>query len=161
MTNLGFRSTVSSQEAEALKEMIFKRIRERAQALNENIQNNFTTTLQNEIMDLARNSLVSSKNPFIIKEEQENIKEISNSKEVNSKEIETAHERIKEIKSQLQESNKILNKDLADKTIEATMFDIRNNFKQNQGFTGALNFLNSQASIALIKNKGTSFEAIA
>ena len=89
MTNLGFRSTVSSQEAEALKEMIFKRIKERAQALNENIQNNFTTTLQNEIMDLARNSLVSSKNPFIIKEEQENIKEISNSKEVNSKEIET------------------------------------------------------------------------
>jgi hypothetical protein len=41
------------------------------------------------------------------------------------------------------------------------MTDARNEFSQKSTFLGALDFLNSQASISLIKNKGKSFEALA
>ena len=64
MNNYNLNSTVTSQEAEALKEMIFKRARERAKALNEDVQSSFTSSIQNDVMDLARDSFVASKNPF-------------------------------------------------------------------------------------------------
>ena len=41
------------------------------------------------------------------------------------------------------------------------MSDARKDFSNKQSFTGALEFLNSQASIALIQNKNQKFEAIA
>ena len=71
-----FDSIVNKHEADALKEMIFKRARERAKAFNEDAQS--------DVMDMARETFVSKNNPFskII----ENTNNINPEQQVNSKE---------------------------------------------------------------------------
>ena len=49
-------SFVNKKEAEALKELIFKRVKERAGAM--------TSDVQTDIMNVARESFVSTNNPF-------------------------------------------------------------------------------------------------
>ena len=51
-----FNSYVNKGEADALKEMIFKRAQERSKA--------YTDDVQSDVMDLARESFVSNGNPF-------------------------------------------------------------------------------------------------
>ena len=46
-------------------------------------------------------------------------------------------------------------------TLEENMVEARGEFSSKSTFMGALNFLNSQASIALVNSKGKSFSAIA
>ena len=57
-------SIVSAQESQALKEMIFNRARERAAALASDVQESYTTNMQADVMDIARNSFRANKNPF-------------------------------------------------------------------------------------------------
>ena len=66
MNTYSYDSIVNRQEAEALKEMIFKRARERAESFDTEIKDSYTTGMQNEVMNLARNSFVATKNPFSI-----------------------------------------------------------------------------------------------
>ena len=70
---------VNNQEADALKEMIFKRARERAQALVDETQDSYAKNMQSEVMDMARDSFVSSKNPFY---EQKNVVDTEKSTEI-------------------------------------------------------------------------------
>lgn len=157
MSTYNFNSTVSSQEADALKEMIFKRARERAQALVQDVQENYTTGMQNDIMDLARDSFNIAKNPF-----SENDRAVENKDtETNSREIGFAKRQVNGIKAQIETTNKITRTDIAGKEIENAMNVAREDFDRKKSFTGALDFLNSQATIALIKNKGQKFEALA
>lgn len=158
MTNYNFRTTVNKQEAEALKEMIFKRARERAKTLNEETQNSYTEKIQTDIMDFARKSFVSEKNPFT--QIKENKAEEITDKADKRQEIELAKERIKEIKAQINNKNKVLNQDLSNIEIQNTMLEARNQINKKSNFIGALDFLNSQASIALVKNRGQNFEAV-
>ena len=59
MSSYNYDSIVSRNEAEALKEMIFKRARERADALDKEVKTSYTSDIQNDVMDLARDSFVS------------------------------------------------------------------------------------------------------
>ena len=61
MSNYKYDSIVSKTEVEALKDMIFKRARERAEALNKTVQENYTSSVQKDVMDIARESFVASK----------------------------------------------------------------------------------------------------
>ena len=78
--NYQFNSYVNRKEAESLKQMIFQRARERAQSM--------TSDVQADVMSIARESFVSSNNPFsqIVTQPQEEVKtqeidsNISNSK---------------------------------------------------------------------------------
>ena len=70
MSNYNLKSIVSNSEQEALKEMIFKRVRDRAQAMNDEVQNSYTKATQNEVMDLARESLTIKQNPFAEKKKR-------------------------------------------------------------------------------------------
>lgn len=161
MSTYRLNSTVSSQEADALKEMIFKRARERAQSLNEDVQNTYTTAVQNDIMDLARDSFVSTKNPFSQQQEEVNPTQQADVVESKTPEIGFAQRQIKEFKTQIQNKNNIVNHDIANKEVESAMNDARAELGRKQSFMGALDFLNSQATIALVKNKGKVFEALA
>ena len=159
MNNYNFRSTVSSQEAEALKDMIFKRARERAQALTEDVQTSYTNSIQNDVMDLARDSFVSSKNPFsqIVETAQNN----NTKMEPEEKEIGFAKRQVNDIKAQIEQRTTTSNTELASSQVSSAMYDTRTEFVKKSSFMGALNFLNSQATISLVKNKGQSFEALA
>ena len=109
-------------------------------------------------MDFARKSFVSEKNPFA--QIKENKAEEITDKADKRQEIELAKERIKEIKVQINNKNKVLNQDLSNIEIQNTMLEARNQINKKSNFIGALDFLNSQASIALVKNRGQNFEAV-
>ena len=65
-------TTVNRQEAEALKEMIFKRVRERAESMNAETQQAYTEAVQSDVMDLARMSFAqNTNNPFTLENASE------------------------------------------------------------------------------------------
>ena len=72
------------------------------------------------------------------------------------------HRDLKEdIKAQIHKKNNEEINNITVNTIQAVMDNARVNLSNKQSFIGALNFLNSQASIALIKKNSTKFEATA
>jgi len=150
---------VSKEEQAALKEMIFKRAQERAESLNKEMQETYTTSVQNDIMFSARNSFVAKKNPFSFKDpnkEEDNVNNYSAKEKI----VKAAKEHAEEIKSQIYNKNNQTRSSVAETTIASTMEDARNDFERKNTFMGALNFLNSQASISLIRNRGSNFEAL-
>lgn len=153
-----FDSLVSKNEAEALKDMIFKRIRERSESMTED--------LQQDIMDVARESFVSPNNPFskII----ENTQPQQNISNINTNSVATKEEKqeeigfpIREIKSKVSTQNKLINEQLTQATIENNMLTAREELSNKKSFMGALNFLNSQAAISLIRTRADKFEVLA
>lgn len=152
-----FNTLVSKEEQQALKEMIFQRARERAQSFNQEVQNSYTTAIQNDVMELARDCFISTKNPFGDTKEDVKIE----AKQEQKPEVGFKQRNIEEIKAQIKYRNQVSSEKAANVTLENNMADARNEFGQKSTFMGALEFLNSQASISLIKNKGKSFEALA
>lgn len=150
-----FDSIVNKHEADALKEMIFKRARERAKAFNEDAQS--------DVMDMARETFVSKNNPFskII----ENTNNINPEQQVNSKEdtiIETEEKDdigfpVKELKLQ---QNRNINSQMTANAINNNMAEARDALSNKKSFMGALNFLNSQAAVSLMRTRADKFEAI-
>ena len=152
-----YDSIVSKNEADALKEMIFKRARERAAALNEETQSSYTTSFKNEIMDIARQSFVAERNPFSVQE-----KPNAEEKEDNTPEkVKLAKQHAEEIKTKINSLNKIADENIANDSVRESMNDARESLKKNTGFMGALDFLNSQATISLVYKKGSKFNAVA
>ena len=89
--NYQFNSFVNRREAEELKEMIFRRARERSEAM--------TTDIQADVMNIARDSFVSNHNPFsqIVKSTDE--KQTISSVENNTAQAEKENREEKEIKT--------------------------------------------------------------
>ena len=153
-----YDSIVSRSEVDALKEMIFQRARERATQMNNETQESYTTSFKNEIMDIARKSFVAERNPFSINEE--NNRKVENNDKMPDK-IRLAKQHAKELKEQIDSWNKIADKNITDDAARIAMNDARESLKKNTGFMGALEFLNSQATISLINKKDSVFNAIA
>ena len=147
-------SFVNKQEADALKDMIFRRARERAQALNEDVQE--------DVMELARTSFVSKHNPFSqIVEKAEKANPSQNIDEV----VKThAEDKIgfppREPKPQAIEQTKVLKENITTQTIQNTMAEARETLSNKKSFIGALDFLNSQAAVSLMRTRSDKFEAI-
>ena len=160
MSSYNYDSIVSRHEAEALKEMIFKRARERAEALDKEVKTSYTSDIQNDVMDLARDSFVSSKNPFssVVEAKEPSKTETENKKE---EEIGFPQKKIDEVKSRIVYRNKTVNDEIVGGEREANMAEARADFAKKESFMGALNFLNSQASIVLVKSTGKTFNAMA
>ena len=101
--------------------------------------------------------LVIAQNPFSIIETTE----ACSSKDNRDEEIGFAKRRVKEIKSHINNSYQNKTNEIVNTEVVSTMNDARADFNTKSSFMGALEFLNSQASISLIKAKGKSFEALA
>jgi hypothetical protein len=165
-------SIVSAQESQALKEMIFSRARERAAALAGDVQDSYTSSMQADVMDIARNSFQANKNPFsidnfekepVVKEGQHD-SELPTSKNSYQDELGFSQKNVEIIKSQIHFTNKNTVEKVASESINANMVEAREDFNKNSSkssFMGALDFLNSQATITLVRSKGKSFDAIA
>lgn len=150
---------VTAQEAEALKEMIFKRARERAESINKEVQESFTDTVQNEIMSMARYSFVKEQNPFsAIKKQEVKSSTISNT-EAQAKD--SKDEKNNELKREINNKSNEKNENIAANEIQNAMLSARADFTKKTSFMGALNFLNAQATIALVNKKSRAFEAMA
>lgn len=162
MSNYNLNYIVSRSEQEALKEMIFKRAQERAQALNDDTQKSYADNIHNDVMELARNSFVAPKNPFSEKsEEKVTVKKEERNNDDLALEIGFAQRHISEIKSQIKYRNQNINKNFVENEINMAMESTKSEFQQKRSFTGALEFLNTQASINIASKKEKNFEIIA
>lgn len=153
-----FNSLVNQGEAEALKEMIFQRARERAKSYSDDVHS--------DVMDLARETFVSNGNPFSKIIEQETINEknvqstVATQSQANNEEIGFPQKPIKERLKAIQQQNNVANELLIQHTINNSMSEARASLSNNKGFMGALNFLNSQAAVSLLKTRADRFEII-
>ena len=151
---------VPNSEAEALKEMIFKRVRERAEALNEETQNSYMTSAKFDVMELAKESFEAPRNPFSMSRD---IAETSDSvkTEDEPEKIKQARVRAAEIRKQIDSNNKTVSEKIADKEALDNMNQAREALTKKTSFIGALDFLNSQATISLVSKTGSKFAALA
>lgn len=155
--NYQLNSYVNRQEAEALKELIFKRARERAATMTEDFQA--------DLMNIARESFVSNKNPFsqIITTEKNNTEEKIQKTEKTSalrEYVEVMEENteeigfpIKNIPSGAVNQNKIIKEQLAAAQVQNTMAEAREGLSNKKSFMGALEFLNSHAAASLLNKR--------
>ena len=161
-----FNSYVNRQEAESLKEMIFNRVRERSKDISDDIQS--------DVMDLARNSFETNKtNPFaqfMQPNSTENVDKlefsppVENAKSIEEQDNNEQHEEIgfpvKQIREQIFNKNKLINEQMTASVVQNNMMETRAALGNKATFMGALNFLNSQAAISLIKTRADRFEMI-
>lgn len=149
-----FDSIVNRNEAAALKEMIFKRAQERAQVMSEDTQS--------DVMDMARDSFVSKDNPFskIIENTKPSVVE---PEKVQPAKVEP-EQKNEEIGFPMPEArlqqNKIINNQMTANAINNNMAEAREALSNNKSFMGALNFLNSQAAVSLMRTRADKFEIV-
>ena len=149
-----FDSIVNRNEAAALKEMIFKRAQERAQVMSGDTQS--------DVMDMARDSFVSKDNPFskIIENTKPSVVE---PEKVQPAKVEP-EQKNEEIGFPMPEArlqqNKIINNQMTASAINNNMAEAREALSNNKSFMGALNFLNSQAAVSLIRTRADKFEIV-
>lgn len=141
-----FDSIVGKHEADALKEMIFRRARERAESMNEEEQN--------DIMNMARDSFVSKNNPFsqIVENAQ---KAVENEPKDNGLGFPQ-----REVKPRAAEQARTVQEQAAASAINNTMMEARSGLENRKSFMGALEFLNSQAAVSLMRTRADKFEAV-
>lgn len=146
--NQNINSFVNNNEAAALKEMIFKRAKERAQALNEDVQD--------DIMDMARESFVSKNNPFT------NIV-TGNRQEKEERQSEEIGFPLPNLKSSQERpiQDKVINEQLSSSIVKNNMIEARESLNNKKSFIGALNFLNAKAAVSLARTRTDKFEVIA
>ena len=154
-----FNSIVNKNEAAALKEMIFNRARERAKSMTEDTQS--------EVMDMARDSFISENNPFskiIENNENNNIQQQKVNKVTESEHNSVKSNKQEDIGFEIKEpkliQNKIINQQLTAAEISTNMRDAREGLSNKKSFMGALNFLNSQAAVSLIRTRADKFEIV-
>lgn len=155
--NYQLNSYVNRQEAEALKELIFKRARERAAMMTEDFQA--------DLMNIARESFVSNKNPFsqIITTEKNNPEEnIQNTKKTSAlheyvdvieEDAEEIGFPIKNIPSGAVNQNRMIKEQLTAAQVHNTMAEARDGLSNKKSFMGALEFLNSHAAASLLNQR--------
>ena len=146
-------SIVSHSEVEALKEMIFKRAKERAEAVSREAAASYTTTIKEDVMELARNSFVAPKNPFSLGHaEQKNEKNENKNENVkNTNGLGFERKTYNNIKHDISAKSEIY----------STMAEARVNLDKKSSFVGALNFLNNKAVVAALKDKEHKLNTLA
>ena len=150
MSNINFNLNSNREEYNTLKEAIFKRAREKAEALNTELKSSYTSDIKNDIMESARLSVRN--NPFFNLLEEESIQ------------AETPVEKKPEIKPEIKHSREWepvkprrlpsrINNELYTAAIrEGAMREASETIRKNQNIMNSLKFLNTQAAIALNKS---------
>ena len=168
--NYQFNSYVNKKEAEALKEMIFRRVRERAQSMTDDVQA--------DVMSIARESFTSKGNPFaqLINMPLE-AEAAQNEKAAKPQETKTSalHEFVEAAEAKAQEigfpqrnemqivtsQNKAIQEQASARNIQTTMKEAREGLSNRKSFMGALEFLNSQAAVSLLNKRSRGLEIVA
>ena len=154
------RSIVSPAEIEALREVIFERVRKRAESLAKDTQDKYTSSFKEELMDVARKSFDNPANPFMVITETE--KPVESKLPEKQEEIgfkqKVTKENVKEI---IKQKEDIVRQKIAQNEVASAMNIAGTDFENTQKLTGALQFLNAQAGIYMANKRKASFEALA
>ena len=171
--NYQLNSFVNRQEAEALKELIFKRARERAGKM--------TSDVQADMMNIARDSFVSSKNPFsqiIAQAEEASVSAVEKQENVEQPEVKKSalHDFVEAAETAANEvgfpvknffagavnQNKMIKEQMTAAQVQNTMMEARQGLSNKKSFMGALEFLNSHAAASLLnKRAGKGIDVVA
>ena len=156
MNNFHFidvKPSIERSEVASIKDAIFKRAREKSNLLAKEKSENYTSQMQNDVMEIARVDFQSSSmNPFnqfkdsIGLNQPEPVVQQSASK-MDLPTLEEVFTR--EVKHNIESvSNSAYTKSVKDETMTAA----RNQFRQETNLMATLNFLNTQAAIQMAKN---------
>lgn len=173
--NYQFDSFVNRHEAEALKELIFKRARERA--------NSMTDDVQSDIMNIARESFVNNKNPFsqLIQQNEDSSAAVTQSVKQEQPSVKTSalHEYVEAAEAAADgeneevgfpvkdytgiiKQNTMIREQMTTAQLQNTMIEAREGLSNKKSFMGALSFLNSQAAASLLnKRAGKGIDVVA
>lgn len=168
--NYQLNSYVSHKEAETLKEMIFKRARERSESM--------TSDFQADIMNIARESFETKNNPFagIVNSQPVQVAESKEEKKEESSELHKYVESAEELNNKTEQIGfaqkqlystaanqyRIIQDQTSARQIQETMQEARDGLTNKKSFMGALAFLNSQAAVSLLnKRAGKGLEIVA
>jgi len=146
---LDVKSSIDRKETASIKDAIFRRAREKASSLAEEKSENYTSQVQDDVMNIARESLQASPmNPF--NQFMENVGVQKAPKIVEQvKPQEKKEEPVKELKRNIESvSDSAFVKSVKDETMTAA----RNQFRQGTNLNSILNFLNTQAAIKMAEN---------
>ena len=151
------KPSIDRAETASVKDAIFKRAREKAQAITEEKSENYTAQVQNDVMDMARENIKASPmNPF--KQFMDNLGiqngqiEPSDPLDKIKPKSETEQPKVEQVFTQELKRNieSVSDKTFSDSVKEETMNVARQQFRSNLNAT--LNFLNTQAAIQMAKN---------
>ena len=155
-----FDSYVNRQEANALKDMIFKRVRERADAM--------TGDVKADVMNVARESFVSQNNPFsqiltqtaeaaasekVVQpqpKETTSLHEFTDTMEAEAEEVGFP---LRKLMDGINNQNRIVREQMNAAQIQNNMIEAREGLTNKKSFMGALEFLNSQAAVSLLNKR--------
>ena len=119
-------------------------------------------------MDIARDSFVSKNNPFSQIVENTQAATASTSTSIDDSKTDNQVGEAEEIgfplraaKSQVSSQSRLIKEQLADAEIKNNMLSAREALSKKQSFMGALNFLNAQAAVSLIRTRADKFEILA
>ena len=144
------KTSIDRKETASIKEAIFKRAREKAQALSEEKQEKYTSQVQKDIMEIARGSITASPmNPFnqFMNNVGTGVNEVKKAETPKQEELKDNFPDLNEVFSKEVKHNieSVKNENFANTVKEETMAAARDQFRTNLNAT--LNFLNSKAAI--------------
>ncbi len=154
MSNINFNFNSGKEDFTSLKEAIFKRAREKAEALNNEVKESYTSDVKADIMESARISVRN--NPFInLTEDEEKIEEAVKS-DIKEQSARPTILHSKDIDYSKRGKNRRfpsrINNELYTAAVrEGAMREASATIRQNQNVMNSLKFLNTQAAIALNK----------
>ena len=149
------KPAIDRAETASIKDAIFKRAREKAEAITEAKKENYTTQVQNDVMEIAREDVkASSMNPFnqfmdnlgIQNGQPESFDPLDKIKPKSEiEQIPPKNPEIKEVKHNIES---VSDKTFSNSVKEENMKAARQQFRSNLSAT--LNFLNTQAAIQMV-----------
>lgn len=147
------KPTIDRKETASIKDAIFRRAREKAEALTEEKSENYTSQVQKDVMDIARETIKPSPmNPFNqfmdnlgIQNGQPTVSETSQQPVTDTEKLKETY--TKELKRNIES---VSHQAFANSVKEETMTEARNQFRSNLNAT--LSFLNTQAAIKAAEN---------
>ena len=146
------KPAIDRKETASIRDAIFKRAKEKAEALTEEKSEKYTSQVQSDVMDIARESIQASPmNPF--NQFLDNIKQQNNiiveEKPVQKETPKFGKLYKKELKRNIESAS---NETFENSVKNETMTEARNQFRQGTNLMATLNFLNTQAAIKMAEN---------
>ena len=143
MNSTNLNGTVSYKEVEALKDMIFKRVKERAEALTSDVKSSYVENTYNDVMDL-----------------DVSVSQCESKEDCVNEKINEAREHVKILKQEIYSNQQSFNQDKREDVVKFNMLNARKVLEQRHQFVGALEFLNKQAAIELNIGRSTKLDIV-
>lgn len=151
------KPSIDRKETASIRDAIFQRAKEKAARLTEEKSENYTSQVQNDVMEIARTSVKPSPmNPFNRFKESMGLQKPETNETEKS---ETSVEKVvpRELKHNIQS---VSNENYAASIKDETMRAARNQFKQETNLMATLSFLNTKAAIKMAESAHSKINRI-